>query len=269
MKRQVIMGLLVLIPGVVFAQASDWEVLGGGAQLTGSVDVQWQSKYVWRGFTIFGDKSAVQFNADVDLYSTGFGINVQGHRANSSGYEDGERWDYCGYYQGLLFEEEIFQTNYRAGWVYYNYPKRANEEADLQEIQVIGAWPYLTGIEGLVPSYALVKLWPSRSGGLGGNASGFAHILMLDYSFDIPGLTPETPEQTIKLHSELVFNDGVHPGGGVADHDWSNLVLGASTDFELGYGLTFSPGAYYQFSMDDSVNPDDEAWVTLGLKYTF
>ena len=270
MKRRWMLVVLVLIPGMAMAQASEWEVVGAGEQLHGSVDMQWQSKYVWRGFDIYGDKSAIQIMADLDLYSTGFGVSLTGHRANSSGYEKGERWDFCGYYQGHFFEEDIYQTDYRVGFVYYNYPQNSNKTMDLQEVHVISAWPELTGIEGLVPSYALVKIWPSRSGGMGSWASGCAHILMLDYNFAIPGLIPETPEQVIKLHSELVFNDGVHPAGAAdVDHDWSNAVIGASTDFALGYGLTLTPAVYYQASMEETVDEDNEAWVTLGLRYNF
>jgi hypothetical protein len=135
--------------------------------------------------------------------------------------------------------------------------------------------PKLLGVEGLVPSYVLVKLWPSNSGSLigsaaPGTASGWAHIFMLDYPLSVPGLMPEDPEQILNFHSELVFNDGVHPGGGSVDHDWSNFVFGVSTDFDLGDNLTLRPAAYHQITMEKTVNPDqDETWVTLGLHYAF
>ena len=270
MKRLWMLAFLALIPALAMAQASDWEVMGFGGDLHGTVDLQWQSKYMWRGFNTYGDKSAVQLTTDLDLFGSGFGVSVTGHRANSSGYEKNERWDICGYYKGHLFEEAVYQTDYRAGWVYYSYPQRPNEQMDLQEIHTVLAWPKVTGIEGLVPSYALVKLWPAYSGSLvGSNASGFAHIFMLDYNFTVPGFLPEVPEQTIRLHSELVYNDGVHPAGGNADHDWSNAVIGASTDFELGYGFSLTPAVYYQASMDKSVDNQDETWVTIGLSYSF
>jgi hypothetical protein len=95
---------------------------------------------------------------------------------------------------------------------------------------------------------------------------------MLDYGLAVPGLTSETPEQILNLHTELIYNDGVDPranGPGV-DHDWSNIVFGISTDFDLGNNLTFTPGVYHQVTMDKSVNPDkDETWATLSMKYAF
>ena len=92
---------------------------------------------------------------------------------------------------------------------------------------------------------------------------------MLDYGLTVPGILPDTDEQVLRLHTELVFNDGVHPAGGNADHDWSNIVFGIETDFDLGNNLSFTPGLYQQVSMDDSVNDEDETWVSLSLKYKF
>jgi len=251
-------------------------------ELHGNVALTYQSKYVWRGFDIYRDKSAIQPEVDMDLYGSGLGINVKAHRANSSGFEAaepgkcGERWDYNLYYQNV-YEYDTLTTNYRLGWVYYNYPDNASEDYDLQELHAVLSWPKLLGVEGLVPSYVLVKLWPSSSGSLvgsratgNGSASGWAHIFMLDYPLSVPGLMPEDPQQILNLHSELVFNDGVHPGCGDVDHDWSNFVFGVSTDFDLDDNWILTPAAYHQMTMDTSVNPDkDETWITLALRYTF
>jgi hypothetical protein len=248
-------------------------------ELHGSVGVTYDSKYIWRGFDVYGDKSAIHPTIDLDLFGTGFGINVTGHRANASGYEQTERWDYSLYYKNSLFEDEPYATNYRLSYVYYNYPDLSSHTTgsiDLQEINAILSWPKILPIEGLVPSYVLVKLWPSNSGTIvgarspsGGTASGFAHIFMLDYGLSV--LCPLTGEdRVLKLHSELVYNDGVGPNGWNVDHDWSNAVFGVSTDFDLGNNVTFTPGLYHQVTMDKSVNDDkDETWASLVLKYTF
>ncbi len=265
-KGTILVGLVVVLGIVAYAQAQEGE-------LHGSIGVTYQSKYIWRGFDIFEDKSAIEAVVDLDLYGTGFGISATGHRANASGHENGERWDYSLYYGGTCLEGELWQTNYRAAYVYYNFPQESSHtssSSDLQEFNVALSWPNVLQVEGLVPSYVLVKLWPSNSGSLGGNASGFAHIFMLDYPWTVSGLLPEVAEQVLNLHAELVYNDGVHPGGGNADHDWSNAVFGVSTNFEVADNLTFTPGLYYQIAMDESVNPDhDEVWTTLGLKYAF
>ena len=278
MKKQgILLAAVVLFCALGFVQAQE-------SELHGSVDFTYQSKYIWRGFDIYGDKSAMQPSVDVDLFGTGFGINIMGHRANSSGYEKSERWDYTLYYQNMLLPDEAFATMYRLGWVYYNFPEMHNQDADLQELHAIFSLPKMCPA-GVVPSYALVKLWPNSSGSLvartldlstrppslsSGTASGWAHIFMLDYPLTVGGILPETPEQIFNLHTEIVFNDGVGPGGQNVDHDWSNIVFGASTGFDLSDEVVVTPGVYHQITMDSSVNDDkDETWVTLSVTYKF
>jgi hypothetical protein len=292
MKKQwILFAAVVLFCAVGFARAQAQKQDAG---LHGSVDFTYQSKYIWRGFDVYGDKSAMQPSLDVDLFGTGLGINVMGHRANSSGYEAAERWDYTLYYQNMLFPDDAFATMYRLGWVYYNYPHGHNQDADLQEIHAVLSLPKICPA-GIVPSYVLVKLWPNSSGSLvakqfdlagefeynpiaqkfvppasKGTASGWAHIFMLDYPLTVGGVLPNTPEQVFNLHTEIVFNDGVGPAGQDVDSDWSNLVFGVSTGIDLADELVLTPGVYHQVTMDDSVNDDkDETWVTLSLTYKF
>jgi len=277
MKKQgFLLAAVVVFCAMGFAQAQD-------SELHGSVDLTYQSKYVWRGFDVYNDKSAVQPSLDLDLFGTGLGVNVMGHRANSSGYELAERWDYTLYYQNGLFQEETYALMYRFGWVYYNYPDLRQSEADLQELHAILSLPKMIP-GGLVPSYVLVKLWPNSSGSLvsknldlstvppspsAGTASGWAHIFMLDYPLTIGGVLPDTPEQVLNLHAELVYNDGVGPAGQNVDHDWSNAVFGISTGFNLSEEVVLTPGVYHQISMDSSVNDQNETWATLSLTYKF
>ena len=279
MKKQgILLAAVFLFCAMGFAQAQE-------SELHGSVDLTFQSKYLWRGFDIYNDTSAIQPSLDLDLFGTGLGINVMGHRANSSGYENAERWDYTLYYQNGLFQEEDYALMYRLGWVYYNFPQINASDADLQEIHTVLSLPKaIPG--GIVPSYVLVKLWPSYSGSLvasnldlsarppqpnsKGTASGWAHIFMLDYPLTVGGILPDTPEQVLNLHAEVVYNDGVGPGGQDVDHDWSNAVFGISTGFDLSEGLVLTPGVYHQVTMDDSVNDDkSETWVTLSMTYNF
>lgn len=269
MKQKVLLAAIVVLAATALVQAQE--------ELHGSVELTYQSKYVWRGFDIYGDKSAVQPALNLDLYGTGFGIGVMGHRANSDKYENGERWDYSLYYRNALFGGETYMTQYMLGWVYYNYPDHSRKIADIQEMHAVLSFPEILPVEGLVPTYVLVKLWPTGTSTVVGSAapstgtaSGFAHIFMLDYPLPIEDLLPELPEQVLKLHTEFVFNDGVGPGGQNVDHDWSNAVFGVTTDFELAENITFTPGVHYQHTFDKSVNTDkDELWCTLGMKYSF
>lgn len=282
MKQIVLLAAIVLMAATVPVQAQ--------GELHGAIELTYQSKYLWRGIDVYGDKSAIQPSVILDLYGTGFGISVEGHRANSSGYETTERWDYTLFYKNALFMDESYAIQYMLGWRYFYFPdapldlppalSSASGDIDLQEIHAVMSFPKILPVEGLVPTYVLVKLWPAESGSFvgsqnisgltNGTASGFAHIFMLDYSLPVEGFLPDVPEQVLRLHAEIVFNDGVDPRGVGVDHDWSNAVFGVATDFELAENVTLTPGIYHQVTMDKTINDDkDETWFTLGVKYAF
>lgn len=225
---------------------------------------------------MYDDHSAIQPALTLNL-TDNWGVNVQGHRANSDGFENSERWDYTLFYNTRFFEGEKYVMNTRFNYTYYNYPDMSSHteaSIDIQETNAIFSFPKLTGVKGLVPTYVLVKLWPTNSGspvgsgGAGNAASGWAHIFMLDYPLEVD--CPITGgKRILNLHAETVYNDGVHPQGRRADHDWSNAVFGVTTDFQLDDNCTITPGMYYQSSWDDSVNDEDEYWATLNMRYTF
>lgn len=285
MNKSILAGMVLLfaVGGVVQAQEGE---------LHGSLDVTYQGKYIWRGFDVYNDKSAVQPTLNLDLFETGLGFRADGHRANSSGHENTERWDYTLFYRNAVCPDEDYAMNYLIGYTYFNYPQQSSHTRggvvtpvtgtgpgtfDIHELHAVMSFPKITGVEGLVPTYVLVKLAPVNSGttvgtasATTGTASGFAHIFMLDYGLAIPGLSPDTPEQVFNLHSEVVFNDGVGPAGQNVDHDWSNAVFGISTGFDVAENVVLTPAVYYQVTMDSSVNDDqDETWFNLGLSWQF
>lgn len=276
MKKEILACILVVmaVVGMVSAQEAAEQ-----PQLHGDVGVSYESKYLWRGFDVFGDTSVIHPFVNLDLFGTGFGLHAVGHRANADGYELNERWDYTLSYKGMAFEGERYMTSYMLGYRYFNYPDRTSHtraSIDLHELHGVFAFPKLLGIDNLVPAYVLVKLMPANSGTLvganqpfGGTSSGFAHIFILDYK--IPYNDPFTGgEQNLTLHSEFVYNDGVcpHPGSDV-DNDWSNAVFSATTTYDLGNSLFLTPGISYQSSWEDTVNNEDELWASLSLTYKF
>jgi len=267
------------------AMGQDWEgdlqneTESEVAPLHAMVGVTWDSKYIWRGFDIYDDKSVTHMMVDLNLFETGFGVSAVGHRANSSGFEDQERWDGTAYYQSGLWAGEPYAMNFRVGFVHYLFPElNDGESLDMQEGQVVLAWPNLLPIQGLQPSYALIKMWPADSGSkLPDAASGWMQIVMLDYGFSVPALFPNMQDHVITLHSELVYNDGltVTPRFRNPDNDWTHAVFGASTDFVFGEAnnIVLTPAVYYQITMESSISEDGDAdnelWVSLGLKYSF
>ena len=279
--RKIILLVAVILFGTIVP------VLAQEGDLHGDIGYTYDSLHVWRGFLTWGHHSGSNALIDLDLMGSGFGISTEAHRANASGYEMGERWDYTLFYQNKISADDTYETDYRLSYVYYNYPdmdSHTRRSWDLQELNALLSWPNITGVKGLVPRYCIVKLWPSNSDTVvgndnpnGGTASGFAHIFMLDYALPIAGLTAETPEQTLNFHTELVYNDGVDPRpyGGYSDSDWTDFVMGVSTDFDLGNNLIFTPGLYHQITMEDNgwtrgVSPDHSiTWASMTVKYKF
>ena len=262
----------VLLSTAGFAHAQEGE-------LSGTVDVTYLSSYIWRGFDYYADDhSAIQASIDMDLYGTGFGLKVLSRRGNSGGRENAEDLDVTLYYGNSLYEGETYATDYTVGWVYYGYPDEprggstSGMAADMQEVFATFSWPNLCS-KGFVPSYTAVSIWPSEGKSTVRNNGGWLHIFGLGYDLTVQGLTPDVPEQTLRLSASVVYNDGAAPGtvstGAAVDHDWSHAVFGVSTDFDLGDDLIFTPGVYHQVSMEDSVNTENETWASLSMKYTF
>jgi len=280
MKKGILLIAVVLlgIAGVALAAetkpSTDTQLDTQANKLSVTFEVKYLSRYIWRGFDSYpNDHSAIQPSIDVDLFGTGLGVKVFHSRANRSGFEDNKEIDTTLYYKNGLFDKEAYAIKYTVGWTYYNFPDNPRKGTpkgwgDMQEAFAGFAFPNICPL-GIIPSYTAVLMWPAVSDSYGSDNGGWAHIFGLDYALTVPGYRPDTPEQVINLHAETVYNDGVGPAGESVDHDWSHALFGISTDFTIFKNLIFTPAVYYQSSWDDSVNPNDETWVSLSAKYKF
>ncbi len=240
---------------------------GQEAKLGVTLDITYVSRYIWRGIDTYPQNhSATQPSIDIDLFDTGFGVNVWSSMANRSGFEESKEIDYTLYYNSTLFESKTYAMNYCLGWACFTYPNLPREAADIQELSATFCWPkILPG--GLAPHYTVVCTWPSVGNSDISDSAGWLHIFGLCYDLAAPPLLRGTKEQVIRFSAETTYNDGAY--GQEVDHDWSHAVFGISTGFDLGDNVTFTPGFYYQSSWDDSINTQDEYWVSLGFAYKF
>lgn len=236
-----------------------------------SMDVTWVSKYIWRGIDRLDDVAALQPSVNVDLGS-GFSVNVLATFPGSSGRTglsrvDLEEWNYTLTYAGTAFEGEAYKTNYAINYRYYDFPDMPSDDADMQEIVIGISMPDICPA-GIVPSYAIIKMWPSQGEGLVNDAGGFIHVFGLGYQYTCPDL----PELPLNFSCAAVYNDGTGGfpgGGGTVDHDWSHILWGVSTTIDCPAGGTITPALYYQTSMEDTVNPEDELWVGVSYGFSF
>jgi hypothetical protein len=277
MRHSVFLTIVLVLAATAGAQDWEGDLLGAEAagDLHGTLGVTWDSEFIWRGFKMFDNKSATHIVGDLNLWETGFGLSAAGHYANGSGHVDATRWDYTGYYQNGLFAGEPYATNFRLGYVFYDHPYTTSEWSDLQEAHVVVSWPNLLPIPGLCPTYVAAKVWPGKGDSrLEHSADGWFHIFMLDYGFTVQGVLPDIPEHLIRLHGEIVYNDGVDPIGPRIDNQFSHAVFGVATDVKFGDDVTLTPAVYYQMAMERGLeerngDSSDELWASVGLTYSF
>ena len=286
MKKQgVLLATVILLSAGGFVQAQEDAV---GVTL----DATWVSKYLWRGFDLLDDKGAAQPSVDVDLFDSGFSVNVWASYPTSVGTMnegtaapasrvDATEYNYTLAYDTIICEDEVHATNVRAQYVYRDFIDRPDEAADDYEVGMQFAWPNLCP-QGVVPSYYVGRIEPA-AGSAGTNSAGVAkpdltsnhdgwiHIFGLSYDLKVAGLSTNTPEQVFTFSAAAVYNDGFTDGvlGTAVDHDWSHALFGASTSLELAENVHLTPAVYYQSSWEDSVNPEDEIVVSIGASWKF
>ena len=256
--------LIFSVCSVAWAQEEDQAKLGI------DLDATVVSKYIWRGYDLFDDHGALQPSVNVDLFGTGFSVNVwgsiplgTGSNNQGGGINQWQEYDYTVAYGRSVFEDQPYALDFGINYIYYNFPK-LNHMADTQEIGASVALPNLIklGDIALVPSYYVGKLWPTSSG-VADVAGGF-HTLALSCDLPVPCAVRKDAPQIFSFFTDITYNDGAF----AADHDWSHATVGVSTGLEVG-PLTVTPALYYQISMDDSVNDEDELWGGLSVSYSF
>ena len=107
-----------------------------------TLDTTYLSRFIDKGFDCYrNNHSGIQPSLDIDLYNTGFGVNVRWFRANSAGFENDEKLDYKAYYYNRFFEDEAYALDYKVNWIYHNFTDCHKEAANSQEIEAEFEWP--------------------------------------------------------------------------------------------------------------------------------
>jgi hypothetical protein len=268
MKRGMIVVTVMMLFSVAgVGQAVETEY----GELGIDVDATWVSKYIFRGIDKLDDKAAFQPSINFDMFDTGLSLKVWSSFAGASknggmvSTVDAEEWNYVLTYANSAYDGEQYKTNYALSWVYYDYPDVASQDADSQEFNLALSWPDVCP-GGVVPSYQVIYNWPAKGGGLVRDSAGYIHVFGLGYDLAVEGFLPDNPEQVLSFIAAAVYNDGTY--GTTIDHDWSHILWGVSTSIDLPYG-SLTPAVYYQTSMDDSVNTEDELWCGISYGISF
>ncbi|NLH15709.1 MAG: hypothetical protein GX455_03925 [Phycisphaerae bacterium] len=268
MKKMMLVVLAVVASGSVWA-AED--------KLGVDVDLTWLSKTIWRGIDVGDNKAAFMPSATFDLWGTGFSTSIlgwwSGAESNGSLVNGGglptEKYVYMLTYANSFNKGDAAQVDYNLTYSYNDYYTNPSWYNDYQDLALTVSLPKMCPA-GFVPRYTVAYSWSGRPGPtpgfLGGtelsDAAGFFHMIGLDYNFKLC-------DQPFTLSADAVYNDGAFAiYGPVSDHDWSHITWGLRTAFKVWNGMLI-PGIYYQTSMDDSVNENDEFYTAISYKISF
>ncbi len=248
---------------IFFFSSTVWGVDFKDRTLAVEVDASYVSKYIWRGYDVLDDDAAFQPSINLDLFETGFSLNVWGSFALEAGHENLDELDYTLAFAHTFFEEENYAIDFSMAYIYYDFPNTDSESSDMQEIGAGLSLPSLIplGPSHLVPGYDAAYNWPPH--GEGPN-EGWFHIFSLSYDLPITPLLKNQGEQAMSLWADLTYNDGAYD----SEPSWSHSTVGVCTSFEW-QSFTLTPAVNYQWSFEDTVNEEDEFWASLSLTYSF
>jgi len=265
--KKLLVGMVVLLSVAGFVNAAE-DMAAEDMGIT--VDLSYTTKYIWRGFNIYGSHGAFQPSVNLDLGS-GFSANVwmsypvgtgQVGVLNGEGIginDELTEYNYTLAYNGTAYEDCPWKTNYQVGWRYYDYIDMGSDIADAQEVFLTGSMPALMD-NGVVPHFGVFQMWNAESGALN-KGSGTIYLMGFDYGFSLD----QAPELPMTFTWDIVFNDGV-----LADHDWSHMVWGLKTAMTCPMtGAKVVPGVYFQNSFEDTVNTQDELWASISYAFSF
>lgn len=270
--KKALVGMVILLSVVAFVNAAEPATTEPAPLIEGfttTFDVTYVTKYIWRGFNIYGSHGAIQPSVDL-AHESGFSANVWMSMPVGSGENDAGQsindelteFDYTLAYSSSIFED-VYQTNYKVGWRYYDFTKTSTKDADMQEVFAEISMPNLIG-NGFTPRAGVYQMWNSKSGGANSGAAGTIYAMGFGYGFTLE----QAPELPMNFSWDIVYNDGT--GGSGVDHDWSHMVFGLSTvlDCPVTSGKIV-PAIYWQNSFEDTVNEDDELWAGISFSLDF
>ncbi len=278
--KKLLVGMIMLLSVVAFVNAAETAEVPAAAPVvtepaqvidgvTTTIDVAYVTKYIWRGFNIYGSHGAIQPSVDFAL-ENGFSANVWMSYPVGSGENDAgasindqlTEFDYTLAYSNTVLEDTS-QLNYKVGWRYYDFTKTSTKDMDMQEVFAEVSMPNIVG-NGFVPRAAVYQMWNSKSGGLNSGAAGTIYAMGFAYGFGFD----QAPEVPLSFSWDIVYNDGT--GASTVDHDWSHMVFGLSTAFDVpSIGGKLAPAIYWQSSFEDTVNEDDELWAGISYSLSF
>jgi len=228
-----------------------------------SVTNDWVSKYMFRGYDILDDSGAWQPSVDFGLWDTGLHLNwwasyASHDRGKDLDYHldrhDLDEHDYAVYWEGNIAEK----VDVELGYIYYDFI-HLDSRSDFMEWYGVFTLSSLP----LSPYFGAYYGHEKHDDTLG---EGWNTTLGVSQSVPLGGLTLcGSDPLSLDLAADVWYNGGQY----YADTGWSHATFGGSVTVPLPGKLELTPGVWYQVSMEDDINTEDEWWATLSLAYSW
>ena len=224
-------------------------------------DLTYHTKWMSKGYSVYGEQGAWMNTMLVDLWQSGFGVAFRYDMASASGHVKRERMDYTIFYGEDFFEDGICKTRCKISWTYRDYLREHDKKINSHEFQASMCLPKVFG-DTVFPKYVISYCTPAGSGYDIRGAAGWVHSMGLCYDLKIAALS----NQKVVLDAMATYNDGFGGKG----HGWSHATMGATTRWEINKNVSFVPGIYYQVSMNNmDIDLDDTLYAKFSFRYKF
>ena len=241
-----------------------------GDDLTITLESSYASKYLWMGYDVFSDDGGA-FQPSVNFDWNGLFVGAMGSFADESGHQSQERLDYYGGYGRRWFEDDIYALDTLVSVTFYDglhggSSAGTRSTSDLLEMGFGMFMPKLIplGSSYLIPSYSLFYESDEFRDDEARPDRGWLQKFDVSYNLPIPALIPEQENQFIQFDCNIMYNDGILD----SDPSWSHTGMGINTTFEWNR-FFFTPAVKYQYSFEDTVNPENEIYAVLSIGYSF
>jgi hypothetical protein len=245
-----------------------WSLQIGDRKLGITMYGTFVTKYIWRGYDLFGNRGAWQPSITLDY--EGLYAGVWGSWAVERGRVDATELDYYVGYGRSFFDRMRYAVQAVTAYTYYDFPKSdtlSGEDGigDAQELTFGVSLPRLfpVGASSLVPSYVGYYEWAGIQNSDDVD-NGWIHTFGLGYDLPIPKLIKNLDEQTLSLNWDITYNDGTFGSRPGWSHSTARLAAGVTWR-----GLSFTSALHHQWSFEATVNDEDELYGSFSLTFEF
>ena len=251
---------------------------GDGDLFNVTLDYTAASRYVTHGFDVGGNNFSHQpWIAVTCSELPGFTLQYWTSLSMDRDKKFADEWDLMLIYNRTFCPDDPWALAFNGYVTYWGYPnitkdtdRHGNPIRNPKDFQ---GWKFNTGLslpnriilpndQALVPGWNFFYWTPSADDQF---KSGGVHEFYLKTSLPLPLPDGKGIPQSIGLMSTVNY----HTGFLNIDSGWSHATATISTSAPLNDSFTWHSSINYQWSFEDTVNPDDEFWATLGLRASF